>query len=392
MKSVYFIFRTRKDLDHTKCNRHEKSVNDVMSTISSMTNPFETEQEELLSLATGVVVENDVADTLLNAENIGEQQFLDFSKTNLFSENPDIFTKLKRNKLQTFSSTKSVSMNTKDGKKVNIMLNRNLFARLLVIAKSRQVDLEELLSYSLGTYPLSLSTTTGGLVKTAKSKLAEVLENESGNPEADVCAFNSNALIVDAMAVIQSIKGKWKTFGEFADALLSNLIMLSRKYNSTRLDFVVDRYPLLSVKNTERQRRAEKGVQKVHIFGKDQSVPKQWKKFLSCGENKESLLSFLCEHWRSCNSSQLSSISTMYVTAKERCYALYPGATPNDGVTSNEVFSLRSNHEEADTRLLLHANHVAKTYDKVIIKSPDTDVLILAIAMQPQMQKEIFFF
>ena len=358
-----------------------------MSTISGMINPFKTEQEELLSLARGVVVENDVADTLLNAENIGEQlQFLDFSKTNLFSKNPDIFTKLKRNKLQTFSSTKSVSMNNKEGKKVNIMLKRNLFARLLVIAKSQQVDLEELLSYSL-----SLSTTTGGLVKTAKSKLAEELENESGNPEANVCAFNSNALIVDAMAVIQSIKRKWKTFGEFADALLSNLITLSRKYNSTRLDFVVDRYPLLSVKNTERERRAEKGVQKVLIFGKDQSVPKKWKKFLSCGENKESLLSFLCEHWRSCNSSQLSSLSTMYVTAKERCHALYPGATPNDGATSNEVFSLRSNHEEADTRLLLHANHAAATYDKVIIKSPDTDVLILGIAMQPQIHKKIFF-
>ena len=73
----------------------------------------------------------------------------------------------------------------------------------------------ELLSYSLGTYPLLLRTTIGGLAKTAKSKLAEVLQNESGNPEVDVCAFGSNALIVDVMAVIQSIKGKWKTFGEF---------------------------------------------------------------------------------------------------------------------------------------------------------------------------------
>ena len=82
----------------------------------------------------------------------------------------------------------------------------------------------------------------------------------------------------------------------------------------------------------------------------------------------------------------------MYVTAKERCYALYPRATSNDGVTSNEVFSLRSNHEEGDTRLLLHANHAAATYDKVIIKSPDKDVLILVIAMQLQIQKEIFFF
>ena len=165
-------------------------------------------------------------------------------------------------------------------------------------------------------------------MKTAKSKLAEVLENESGNPEVNVCTFNNNALIVDAMAVIQSMKGNWKTFGEFADVLLNILDALSQKYNSERLDFVADRYPVVSIKTAERQRRAEKGIQKVHIFGKNQNVPKQWKKFLSCGKNKESLISFLCDHWRSCNSSQLCFISTMYVTAGERCYVLYPGDSP----------------------------------------------------------------
>ena len=386
-----FKFRTRKDLDHTKCKRYEKSVNDVMTTISSMINPFETEQEELLSLASGVMVENDVADNLLNAEEIGEQQFLDFSKKHLLGENPDIFTKLKRNKLQTFSSTTSVSVKNKEGKKVNIMLNRNLFARLLVIAKSRQVDLKELLSYSLGTFPLSLSTTTGGLVKTAKSKLAEILENEAGNPEIDASAFNNSALVIDAMAVIQSMKGKWKTYGEFADALLNSLVKLARKYNSTRLDFVADRYPALSIKNTERQRRADKGVQKVHIFGKDQNVPKQWKKFLSCGENKESLVVFLCEYWRACSSSQLGTVSAIHVTAKENCYVLYAGESPSDRVRSDEVSPLRSNHEEADTRLILHAKHAAATHNNVIIKSPDTDVLILSIAMQQRIENEMFF-
>ena len=96
-----------------------------------MINPFETEQEELLSLASGVMVENDVADNLLNAEEIGEQQFLEFSKMHLLRENLDILKKLKRNKLQTFSSTKSVSVKNKEGQKVSIMLNRNLFAWLL---------------------------------------------------------------------------------------------------------------------------------------------------------------------------------------------------------------------------------------------------------------------
>jgi hypothetical protein len=176
-----------------------------------MINPFETDQGELLALASGVMVDNQVADTLLNAEILGEQQFVEFSKRNLLGDDPDIFTKLKRNKIQTFSPVKQLSVQGKDGKKSSIEMNRNLFARLLVIAKSREDDLKELLSYSLGNYPLSLSTTTGGLVKTAKSKLFDILEDDVGNPEVDMRAFNHNAIVVDAMAVIQSIKGKWKT-------------------------------------------------------------------------------------------------------------------------------------------------------------------------------------
>lgn len=355
-----------------------------------MINPFETEHEELISLASGIMVQNQMADTLLNAEVLGEQQFVEFSKSNLLTDDPDIFTKLKRNKIQTFSSTKQLSVQNKDGKKTSIVMNRNLFARLLVIAKSRKVYLKELLSYSLGTYPLSLSTTTGGLVKTAKSKLFDILEDEAGNPEADMRAFNNNAIIVDAMAVIQSIKGKWKTFGELADTILNTLTKLARQWNCTRLDFVADRYPALSIKNTERGRRAEKGTQRVHIFGKDQNVPKQWKKYLSCGENKESLVTFLCEHWRSCSSLRLGGILTMYVTVREKCYIISLGDSDDDPVRSEVVSILQSNHEEADTRLLLHAKHATATHERIIIKSPDTDVFILSIAMQPSFPKELY--
>ena len=52
---------------------------------------------------------------------------------------------------------------------------------------------------------------------------------------------------------------------------------------------------------------------------------------------------------------------------------------------------LRSNHEEADTRLILHAKHATATHNNVIIKSPDKDVLILSIAMQQRIENEMFF-
>ena len=52
----------------------------------------------------------------------------------------------------------------------------------------------------------------------------------------------------------------------------------------------------------------------------------------------------------------------------------------NDGkVACKEITELNSNHEEADTKLLLHAKHASENGETtIIIKYPDTDVAILA--------------
>lgn len=57
--------------------------------------------------------------------------------------------------------------------------------------------------------------------------------------------------------------------------------------------FCSHRYSAQIHKNTERARRATQEVQRVHIYSQEQNISKQWKKYLSCGENKESLLEFL---------------------------------------------------------------------------------------------------
>lgn len=173
-----------------------------------MANPFDVEQKELISLASGEVLETTAADRLLSAEQLGEEQFSKFMEENLFSEEPDIFVKLERNKLHTFSSWKKNVVKDCKGKETSVKLNRIFFARLLVISKNREIDLREVLSYSLGSFPLSLATPTRGLVKTAKSKLLEIIESEAGNPELDIHGYQNNSLIVDAMAILQIIKGK----------------------------------------------------------------------------------------------------------------------------------------------------------------------------------------
>ena len=246
--------------------------------------------------------------------------FTNFVKTNLISNKPDVFAKIKRNNICAFKPEKTSTVMNSKGKEILLKTSRDFFARLLVVAKNREVNLREVLSYCLSVYPLSLSTPSGTLVKTSKSKLFELVEGLADKQEVDLRAFQENALILGAMAVLQTMKGKWKTFGELADAVFKEIIGLTQHWNVTRLDFVADRYPLLSIKNIERARRAEHGVQKVQIFSKEQKVPKQWKKYMSCGENKESLVVFLCDHWSKYQSCHLSSLSSMFVTSGEKCY------------------------------------------------------------------------
>lgn len=45
-----------------------------------------------------------------------------------------------------------------------------------------------------------------------------------------------------------------------------------------------------------------------------------------------------------------------------------------------EIQALRSNHKEADIRMILHAKYAARTDRRLVIQSPDTDVLILSVS------------
>ena len=56
------------------------------------------------------------------------------------------------------------------------------------------------------------------------------------------------------------------------------------------------------------------------------------------------------------------------------------------------VHRLYSSHEEAHTRMLLHAKDASEAgWRNVVIKSPDTDVAVLAIGLAHQIQAHRFF-
>ena len=101
-----------------------------------------------------------------------------------------------------------------------------MFYLLLISGKSRDIDLEELLSYALSPVPMSLETTDGAPCKTVKVKLMHELEKDV-EPLAQVPA--GSALIVDGMAFMHQIHTMPSTSGQLADMLLQDLMNCERE-------------------------------------------------------------------------------------------------------------------------------------------------------------------
>ena len=74
----------------------------------------------------------------------------------------------------------------------------------------------------------------------------------------------------------------------------------------------------------------------------------------------------------------------MYVSFDEVCVCIQS----NGLCEPAEAFGC--NHEEADTRILLHVNRICQSTENVVIHTPDTDVLLIAIAASGQIPGSLF--
>ena len=55
------------------------------------------------------------------------------------------------------------------------------------------------------------------------------------------------------------------------------------------------------------------------------------------------------------------------------------------------IENLKSNHEEADTGMILHAKHASNFYDRTLVICPDTDVFVLCVSLQNYIDGGIYF-
>ena len=180
------------------------------------------------------------------------------------------------------------------------------------------------------------------------------------------------------MAFVRQIKVNDLTYRQFAESLLKYIVKCAG--TATRIDVVFDVYIENSIKDVERARRSSGELLVKQIV--PTSPIKQWSQLLSSGDLKNKLNKFLGEEWQ--RPERGIGDKTLFVTVDHQAIKI-------NAYSHHIVPELESDHEEGDTRMLLHANHASSTYRNIVISTPDTDVFMIALANLNEINSNVYF-
>ncbi len=182
------------------------------------------------------------------------------------------------------------------------------------------------------------------------------------------------------MALIQKMHGENDTFEKLSDRILAAALHAGQ--GSERIDVVFDTYTEESIKAAERVNRgSNEGISFSEIRPAHKIM--NWRRLLACSQTKEKLVVFLAESWKHETNREKLGNRTLYVTCGEKCLVLTRDRW-------KFVQALECSHEEADTRMFLHAKHAATHYKTIILVADDTDVLIICLHLSRTIDSQLF--
>lgn len=346
-----------------------KDVKALVATMEELGNPFLEESEELIALDTRVIPGNEAVTNLRQIKAIGQEQSKSFTSECLIKRTKSLYEPIKRNKVYLFNTPAPKTSKTSQ-QIASLKSDCSLFSRLYISCQTRGGDLDEFFELENQACPPALSHFGKLRIPTKKSELAECLENNS-NVQTTM-PTDVKVIIIDGAAIVNMIKPRLeKTFAEYAsESFLPYVVTQTR--HAERVDIVWDDYFEKSLKANTRCNRGAGVRRRVTAANK---LPRSWQEFLRVDENKRELFLFLAE----CISS-ISTDKQIVTTYGQEVRSTIPHDTSNISPCS---------HEEADTRMILHlADAVQEGYRNILVRTVDTDVLVLVIAVFHMLQGE----
>ena len=346
-----------------------KDVHSLIGVTEKTGNPFE--EENLVILDTKEIAGPAAMETVMNAKRIGQEQSEASTKECLLDRTKAVDDPIPHNKLNVFSTSTTIRQSKGQQQLASVKNDRELFARLYLGCQTRDGNLEEFFRHENQACPPALSD-GGSLCTGTKNDLLTCLEEVSdANRETPV----TTCIVLDGEAIVQMLKpAASKTFEEYAQQIFIPYMTMKLQM-VTRLDLVWDTYLADSLKGSTHAKWGQ-GVRRRVVAAA--AIPGNWQNFLRVDSNKTELFRFLSAalmEWFDREAKQLVITDGEAVLIKP----LLPDLT-----------SLAPcNHEEADSRMLLHASHAAQHgHHAILIWTVDTDVVVLAVSLAQELQPE----
>ena len=425
------------DLSSSKLEYQEQQIQRLKNVLSRV-NLFPTasvsdgSETMLIHLTKKIIIPDVVKEDILKREQQGRRAYEDFVKNRICGEQNlwDKMTKLKVFGWNEIKKTVKTKMGADD---VLLKESNSLMARLLVITRSsRDMDLKEIIGkYEFSPINKMIMSADGRLHPCSdKAQLIHILEAlvethedidasletpietnediEADQALVDTVIYSESALethintyefseavleeqidthvdsettpansignttiFFDAMAVVHEMivyKESIKTCNDMACYFAQAIDKKTKLYGNDAY-VIFDNYSVKSVKEITRQRRTGGTSSHTPEYKIDNDTKvRDFKKILNSNKTKDLLTLYLAQ--------QLIENCKCIVTTVTRLSVLTNHASQN-------VSHLHSKQVEADTMLIFYAAEVHKTGKSVCIYSPDTDVLVLAIASMP---------
>ena len=360
--------------EHTQSfqkNFHENAKN-LYSQILEFGNPFGIQDENLLTLTTQDACHSSVITALRNLERKGQEQYNSFVRDVLESGKKSIHDVISKNSFPLMSTPlKKITSSNRSSVKA-IHLNSALFSQALAVLQQREVPLLRLFSFELHFFPPSISNHGNLNLPGNKQAIVYELLTPCHNAPDHVPDYDDkSAVLFDGGRLTQQFPPKQNmTFMEYADMLFKGVIALYLHSNK-RIDIVFDNYLEGSLITATRQKKGTGIQRRVTDATK---CPKNWKQFLRDTTNKEHLNKFLAE-----------KLTAMACPPDRQVLVTF-----QEKVLSNCVTTMGNcDHEEADTRILLHLKHaLSEGMERIKIVSNDTDIVIIALGIYHKLRAD----
>ena len=368
---------------HIECTKGRRTRDDRdearLETSMQQHGVFHNKIETLQNMINKDLATVSIQESLLGAECLGIKQLNEFVEKRMCVA-PDndqhvvLKAPIRKNKALTFATLYVVVQDVK-GKQSTIKIDRNILQRLITAYRAgREVNLGNILKHELMSVPLSLATTSGTLLSSSKSLLSDILTKDVLTPPT-ATLHGPSCLLIDGQALVMALgkPSNISTFGEYAKTYAEVVYKMGTTFQ--RIDVTFDRYKPESIKAGTRTKR-KKGKRPVRrqIESATVPLPSDWSNFMALEENKADLAlllsNYLIEH--------SPGDKTMVVAGGFSEATVVKSSDP-----TLDLSMLESDHEEADTRLILHCIHAHM--ESMVVSVRDTDVLLLMLAHYDKM-------